>query len=70
MEKEVILQSVISCPKCGKETEETMPTNACQYFFTCPYCSETLKPKDGDYCVFCSYGSVPCPPIQEGNGCC
>ncbi|MFZ0027756.1 MAG: GDCCVxC domain-containing (seleno)protein, partial [Pseudolabrys sp.] len=27
-------------------------------------------PKDGDCCVFCSYGSVPCPPIQEkGTGC-
>jgi hypothetical protein len=23
-----------------------------------------LRPKPGDCCVFCSYGSVPCPPIQ------
>jgi hypothetical protein len=23
-----------------------------------------LRPKAGDCCVFCSYGSVPCPPIQ------
>ncbi|MFA9408701.1 MAG: GDCCVxC domain-containing (seleno)protein, partial [Candidatus Dadabacteria bacterium] len=27
-----------------------------------------LKPKPGDCCVFCSYGSVKCPSIQEG--CC
>ena len=24
-----------------------------------------LKPMPGDGCVFCSYGTVPCPPIQE-----
>jgi hypothetical protein len=30
-----------------------------------------LKPEPGDCCVFCSYGSVPCPPIQaSGKGCC
>ena len=29
-----------------------------------------LKPKAGDCCVFCSYGSVPCPPIQESRSCC
>ncbi|WP_327036906.1 GDCCVxC domain-containing (seleno)protein [Methylomarinum vadi] len=30
-----------------------------------------MKPKKGDCCVFCSYGTVPCPPIQEsGDGCC
>jgi hypothetical protein len=27
-------------------------------------CGTRLKPKPGDCCVFCSYGSVPCPPIQ------
>jgi hypothetical protein len=28
-----------------------------------------LKPKQGDCCVFCSYGSVPCPPIQQSQPC-
>ncbi|HEY5608162.1 MAG TPA: GDCCVxC domain-containing (seleno)protein, partial [Alphaproteobacteria bacterium] len=23
--------------------------------------------KPGDCCVFCSYGSVPCPPMQAGG---
>ncbi|MCZ6756852.1 MAG: GDCCVxC domain-containing (seleno)protein [Bacteroidetes bacterium] len=22
------------------------------------------KPLDGDCCVFCSYGTEPCPPVQ------
>jgi hypothetical protein len=31
-----------------------------------------LKPLAGDCCVFCSYGSVPCPPVQQNgkSGCC
>lgn len=32
-----------------------------------------VKPKPGDCCVYCSYGTVPCPPIQErgkGSACC
>ncbi|HQS65548.1 MAG TPA: GDCCVxC domain-containing (seleno)protein, partial [Acidovorax defluvii] len=36
-------------------------------------CHTVLSPKTGDCCVFCSYGTVPCPPIQENGkarGCC
>ena len=38
----------------------------------CAGCGSKLRPKSGDCCVFCSYGSVPCPPMQaEGaTGCC
>jgi len=58
------LRSTLTCPECGARTTETMPTNACQYFYDCPACGAVLKPKAGDCCVFCSYGSTPCPPIQ------
>lgn len=67
---EPLLQSVITCPKCGHRAEETMPTNACLFFYDCSQCGAMLKPKSGDCCVFCSYGSVPCPPIQSGAACC
>jgi hypothetical protein len=43
---------------------EMMPTDACQYFYECTDCGTKLQPKSGDCCVFCSYGSVPCPPMQ------
>ena len=66
----LILQSVITCPKCGHRAEETMPTNACLFFYDCSACGATLKPKPGDCCVFCSYGSMPCPPVQAGAACC
>lgn len=66
----ILLKSTITCPKCGYEKEEEMPTDACQYFYTCEQCKIVLKPKPDDCCVFCSYGTVPCPPIQEENDCC
>ncbi len=63
------LRSTLTCPKCGHVETETMPTDACQYFYDCKGCGAVLKPLPGDCCVFCSYGDVPCPPIQEGSCC-
>lgn len=67
---EVQLTSTITCPKCAARTSEQMPTDACIYFFECPGCKTLLKPLSGDCCVFCSYGDVKCPPIQEERSCC
>lgn len=67
---EVILDSTITCPECGHTKKETMPTDACQYFYECEGCKKVLKPLEGDCCVYCSYGTVPCPPIQEGDSNC
>ncbi|MBA1446212.1 MAG: hypothetical protein JMN24_11465 [gamma proteobacterium endosymbiont of Lamellibrachia anaximandri] len=66
----VVTRSVITCPQCGHRAEEEMPTDACQWYYECAGCGELLRPKPGDCCVFCSYGSVPCPPVQQEGGCC
>ena len=66
----ITLESAITCPNCGNKKTETMPTNACQYFYECESCHKLLKPLAGDCCVYCSYGSVKCPPIQQGSSCC
>jgi hypothetical protein len=58
------LTSELTCPKCGARHTETMPSDACIYFYECTACETMLRPKPGDCCVFCSYGSLPCPPIQ------
>jgi len=63
----MILQSVITCPNCGLAKREPMPTDACRFFYECTGCGARLKPKAGDCCVFCSYGNVPCPPVQEAR---
>jgi hypothetical protein len=59
--------STITCPACGHQKAETMPLNACQFLYDCKGCGTLLRPKPGDCCVFCSYGSLPCPPVQEAR---
>ena len=56
---DVQLTSVLTCPRgCG------------QYFYKCTNCHELFKPKPGDCCVFCSFGTVKCPPMQQEGRCC
>ncbi|MGE0465286.1 MAG: GDCCVxC domain-containing (seleno)protein [Steroidobacteraceae bacterium] len=65
-----ILESILTCPACGHAHRATMPIDACQYFYDCPACRAVLTPHRGDCCVFCSYGSVKCPPVQTQQTCC
>ncbi|TLU97329.1 GDCCVxC domain-containing (seleno)protein [Dyadobacter luticola] len=65
-----ILESVITCPNCGHQETEIMPTDACMYFYECTSCKLVLKPLSGDCCVFCSYGTAKCPPVQQQRSCC
>ena len=66
----VALNAVLTCPKCGHAKQEIMPTDACQFFYECESCRALLRPKPGDCCVFCSFGSIKCPPVQRQNSCC
>lgn len=68
--KTVELKSTLTCPKCGHKKDEIMPTDACTFFYECENCKTKLKPLEGDCCVYCSYGTVKCPPIQAGKNCC
>ena len=61
---EVERRSRLTCPHCGHQADEIMPEDHCLYFYDCVGCGRCLKPKTGDCCVFCSYGTLPCPPIQ------
>lgn len=66
----VVLESILTCPHCGHQSTETMPTDACIFFDECAGCGALLRPRPGDCCVFCSYGSVACPPVQLEKSCC
>jgi hypothetical protein len=68
MTVQVAAESTITCPSCGTSKIETMPTDACQFFYDCTGCGTLLRPKPSDCCVFCSFGTVPCPPIQKAGG--
>ena len=63
----IILESTITCPECGNKKEEQMPEDSCQFFYKCENCHIILTPNEGDCCVFCSYGSVKCPPVQKDD---
>jgi hypothetical protein len=63
MSESFIAESTITCPECGHSKLETMPTDACQWFYECEACHTMLKPKPGDCCVYSSCGDVPCPPV-------
>ncbi len=65
-----VLASTLMCPHCGFAKREIMPTDACQYYYECEGCRTLLRPKPGDCCVFCSFGSVACPPVQAARRCC
>ena len=62
--KTVELESTITCPYCGHKKKEIMPTDSCQFFYDCENCKQIIKPKPGDCCVYCSYGTVKCPSKQ------
>lgn len=67
MEIELPIQSIITCPICGFKKKEGVPANSCQYFYKCTNCGKVLKPKRGDCCVFCSYGTIKCPTFQKNQ---
>lgn len=60
-----ILQSEITCPNCNHKKMETLPTEVCLLKYTCGKCKTDLFPKEGDCCVFCSYGTHKCPSMQD-----
>jgi hypothetical protein len=59
--------ATITCPACGRTADERMPPDACLYFWPCPHCGVVARPKPGDCCVFCSYGTEVCPPRRRGS---
>lgn len=64
---DTIKTSTITCLSCGDNSMETMEEDSCRYFWTCPNCGENVQPISGDCCVFCSYGDVSCPTVQQAE---
>lgn len=62
--EEIKTQATLTCPRCNTKQKVEMLTDACQHFYKCSNCSEILKPKEGDCCVFCSYADSKCPPKE------
>ena len=61
----IISESVITCPACGLTKAEVMPETSCVITYRCTGCGAELWPAKGECCVYCTYGSVPCPAVQR-----
>lgn len=66
---EIITVSTIRCPECGFTRQEDIPENSCLWYYTCLGCGTLLRPLEKDCCVFCSYGTFKCIPVQKGIDC-
>ena len=60
----VVKHCVLTCPVCKNRTQEFMVSESLKLVFQCPACLTWLSPKKNDHCIYDSYGSVNCPPIQ------
>ena len=63
----LIETSTITCPKCGRQAVERMPTDACQFFYNCMGCGERTQTKAGRLlCVLLlRFGSLSTDPTKE-----
>lgn len=57
----MIPQAWITCPVCGCRNLEELSADRCLYSYDCSGCGARLQPREGDCCIFCSYGSQRCP---------
>jgi hypothetical protein len=60
----VVHISTITCPECRHAQAEPMPEFSCAIAYQCTACGTLLRPLPDDCCVYCSYGSAPCPAVQ------
>ena len=63
--KGIKLASTVRCPECGFQSKEQMPTDFCLIRYECKLCGHIMTPTEGKCCIFCSFGDVPCPPVQK-----
>ncbi len=59
------LWSVLRCPTCVFEEPLRMPMRGRVLRYACGRCDAEFSPAGANCCVFCEYGSVPCPRTQR-----
>ena len=63
----IVLESVLTCPRCGFAKPETMPTDACQFYYECSNCKALLRLTQGLLrFLFVRLGEVPADPAAAG----
>ncbi|MGH7122228.1 MAG: GDCCVxC domain-containing (seleno)protein [Acetobacteraceae bacterium] len=49
--------------RAASGVDRAAPHRSCDSVF----CGAVLRARKRDCCVFCSFGSVPCPPVQTAR---
>jgi len=62
------LRSIVQCPHCHFKVTERMSTTQQVREWECPACHKRVQASPGACCIFCEYGTVPCPAVQQGRG--
>ncbi|MES2587220.1 MAG: GDCCVxC domain-containing (seleno)protein [Pseudomonadota bacterium] len=57
--------SKITCPICLAAETLALPKGSSQHLYRCQSCKTILRPKSGDCCIFCSFGSVDCSSSEK-----
>ena len=60
----IVLTATVTCPNCGHQKAETMPTNACVHFYECTGCGTVLHPKPGIAASFARTGRADARPAK------
>ncbi|MEI6183494.1 MAG: GDCCVxC domain-containing (seleno)protein [Polynucleobacter sp.] len=60
-----IQRSTITCPHCEATEALEIPRGTSQHLYRCRACSNILKPKSGDCCIFCSFGDLDCSSAEQ-----
>jgi hypothetical protein len=65
-EADVITEPIITCPSCGTAKTETMPTDACRYFYECTGCDIAAPQARRLLCVLFLWlrALSPCPGLE------
>ena len=61
--------ATIVCPHCQHPSEETMRVRVVERTIRCSECSETIEAPADKHCVWCAYGDIPCPVVQNAGSC-
>ncbi|WP_305848976.1 GDCCVxC domain-containing (seleno)protein [Polynucleobacter sp. MG-6-Vaara-E2] len=59
------LESTVTCPHCEASETLLLQSGSTHHFYRCRSCSAILKPKSGDCCILCSFGSSDCSAPEQ-----
>ncbi len=65
MARWIKILSEVRCSTCEYTETIRMPKYATKTSFECTRCKCVMTPRHHSCCIFCSYGSVPCPRQQS-----